>query len=197
MAAPPKQAGPAAPRARPVRLRKAIAADVASVCRRHRTAPLRDRPAPATGATTSENRSAANRPAGHRPAGDNPVAGPVLGIGILGRIGILRIGRSCPGRIRIGLGSAAYRVERREQGRRGGLRQQMQARARRHGAHQGQRIGDRACTQGRMVQRIDPVAVLLEQLAGMALAPFEHYPRYARIAGTTQTSSNFLEGLAS
>ena len=45
------------------------------------------------------------------------------------------------------------------------MRQQMQARARRHGAHQGQRIGDRACTQGRMVQRIDPVAVLLEQLA--------------------------------
>ena len=45
------------------------------------------------------------------------------------------------------------------------MREQMQARTGRHGAHQGQRIGNWARAHGGVVERVNPVAVMLEQLA--------------------------------
>ena len=45
------------------------------------------------------------------------------------------------------------------------MRQQVQRRARRQRTHQGQRVGDRAFTQRRVIERIDAIAVAREQVA--------------------------------
>ena len=45
------------------------------------------------------------------------------------------------------------------------MRHQVQARTGRHGAHQGERVCNRALAHGRVIQRVDPVAIMAKQVA--------------------------------